>query len=37
SQFTTASDGVVTVDTSQLDLADSVAAVLAVVREHAPA
>jgi len=37
SQFTTASDGVVTVDTSQLDLADSVAAVLAVVRQHAPA
>ena len=35
SQFVTASDGVVTVDTSQLDLADSVAAVLAVVREHA--
>ncbi len=34
SQFITASDGVVTVDTSQLDLADSVAAVLAVVHEH---
>lgn len=37
SQFITASDGVVTVDTSQLDLADSVAAVLAVVHEHVPA
>ncbi len=34
SQFITASDGVVTVDTSRLDLADSVAAVLAVVHEH---
>jgi cytidylate kinase len=37
SQFVTASDGVATVDTSRLDLDDSVAAVLAVVREHAPA
>ncbi|MDQ6716249.1 MAG: (d)CMP kinase [Actinomycetota bacterium] len=35
SQFTTAADGVVTVDTSSLDLAGSVRAVLAVVREHA--
>lgn len=34
SQFTTAADGVVTVDTSALDLAGSVRAVLAVVREH---
>ncbi len=36
SQFTTASDGVVTVDTSGLDLAGSIAAVLAVVHDHAP-
>ncbi|MCA0335890.1 MAG: (d)CMP kinase [Actinobacteria bacterium] len=34
SQFTTASDGVVTVDTSDLDFEGSVAAVLAVVRER---
>ncbi|MEO7234244.1 MAG: (d)CMP kinase [Lapillicoccus sp.] len=36
SQFVTASDGVVTVDTSGLDLGGSIAAVLAVVHEHAP-
>jgi cytidylate kinase len=36
SQFTRASDGVITVDTSRLDLAGSIAAVLAVVHEHAP-
>ena len=36
SQFITAADGVVTVDTSGLDLEGSVAAVLAVVHEHAP-
>lgn len=34
SQFTTAADGVVTVDTSDLDFDGSVAAVLAVVRSH---
>jgi cytidylate kinase len=37
SQFVTAADGVVTVDTSALDLHQATAAVLAVVREHAPA
>ncbi len=37
SQFITAADGVVTVDTSALDLAGAVQAVLAVVHEHAPA
>ena len=37
SQFVTAADGVVTVDTSALDLHEAIAAVLAVVREHAPA
>lgn len=37
SQFTVATDGVVTVDTSDLDFEASVEAVLAVVREHAPA
>lgn len=37
SQFTTPADGVVTVDTSALDLDGAVRAVLAVVREHAPA
>jgi cytidylate kinase len=37
SQFVTAADGVVTVDTSTLDLHEAIAAVLAVVREHAPA
>ena len=37
SQFVTAADGVVTVDTSSLDLHEAIAAVLAVVREHAPA
>ncbi|MEO6997672.1 MAG: cytidylate kinase, partial [Terracoccus sp.] len=37
SQFITAADGVVTVDTSTLDLAGAVQAVLAVVHEHAPA
>ncbi|HEU4330803.1 MAG TPA: (d)CMP kinase [Lapillicoccus sp.] len=37
SQFITAADGVVTVDTSALDLHEAIAAVLAVVREHAPA
>ena len=37
SQFVTAADGVVTVDTSALDLQEAIAAVLAVVREHAPA
>lgn len=37
SQFTVATDGVVTVDTSDLDFDASVEAVLAVVREHAPA
>lgn len=36
SQFTVAADGVVTVDTSGLDLAGSIEAVLAVVRDHAP-
>jgi CMP/dCMP kinase len=36
SQFRSAAEGVVLVDTSQLDLADSVAAVLEVVHEHAP-
>lgn len=36
SQFTTAADGVVTVDTSDLDLAGSVQAVLAVVQGYAP-
>jgi CMP/dCMP kinase len=36
SQFRTAAEGVVLVDTSRLDLADSVAAVLQVVHEHAP-
>ena len=33
SQFTTAADGVVTIDSSQLDFAQTVAAVLAVVAE----
>jgi CMP/dCMP kinase len=37
SQFVTAADGVVTVDTSSLDLHEAIDAVLAVVREHAPA
>lgn len=37
SQFVSAADGVVTVDTSALDLHEAIAAVLAVVREHAPA
>ena len=37
SQFITAADGVVTVDTSALDLHEAIDAVLAVVREHAPA
>jgi CMP/dCMP kinase len=37
SRFVTAADGVVTVDTSALDLHEAIAAVLAVVREHAPA
>jgi cytidylate kinase len=37
SQFVTAADGVVTVDTSALDLHEAIAAVLAVVREHMPA
>jgi len=37
SQFVTAADGVVTVVTSALDLHEAIAAVLAVVREHAPA
>jgi CMP/dCMP kinase len=37
SQFVTAADGVVTVDTSALDLHEAIATVLAVVREHAPA
>jgi cytidylate kinase len=37
SQFVTAANGVVTVDTSALDLHEAIAAVLAVVREHAPA
>lgn len=37
SQFVTAADGVVTVDTSALDLHEAIDAVLAVVREHAPA
>ncbi len=36
SQFTTAADGVVTVDTSDLDFAGSVEAVLAVVRARTP-
>ena len=33
SQFTSAADGVVTIDSSQLDFAQTVAAVLAVVAE----
>jgi len=37
SQFVTAADGVITVDTSALALHEAIAAVLAVVREHAPA
>jgi CMP/dCMP kinase len=37
SQFVTAADGVVTVDTSSLDLHEAIDAVLAVVREDAPA
>ncbi len=37
SQFVTAADGVVTVDTSSLDLHEAIDAVLAVVRERAPA
>jgi cytidylate kinase len=37
SQFTTAADGVVLLDTSALDLAQSIRAVLRVVREHVPA
>ena len=36
SEFTVAADGVVTVDTSGLDLAGSIEAVLDVVRDHAP-
>jgi CMP/dCMP kinase len=37
SQFTTAADGVVLIDTSALDLGESIRAVLRVVREHVPA
>ena len=37
SQFVNAADGVITVDSTALDLHEAIAAVLAVVREHAPA
>ena len=37
SQFHTAADGVVTIDSSELDLEQTVAAVLAVVRSQVPA